>query len=129
MLPERWTQTAGALDEVHERDLEQRIAALEALAARHEAAIDNVSQGVCIFDADERLILRNHRYCEIPPHCAGAGASGRDRFLKSWRLRVAAGTAPSAVDAFFAQARATAEPQTWTGRIGDGLDHSHLPAA
>ncbi len=111
--------TAGALDEVHERDLEQRIAALEALAARHEAAIDNVSQGVCIFDADERLILRNRRYCEIyriAPERVLPGAT----LSEIMGLRVGAGTAPSAVDAFFAQARAIAEPQTWTGRIGDG---------
>ena len=113
---------APAFDEVHERDLQERIAMLEALVSRYETAIDNIPQGVCFFDADERLILRNRRYCEIyriAPERVLPGAT----LSEIMALRIAAGTAPSAVDAFFAQARATraqAAPGTWTGRIADG---------
>ena len=32
---------------------------------RLETVIDNLSQGVCFFDREERLILSNRRYAEI----------------------------------------------------------------
>ena len=84
--------------------------------------IDNIPQGVCFFDADERLILRNRRYCEIY-HIAPERVLPGATLTEIMALRIAARTAPSAVDAFFAQARATraqAAPGTWTGRIADG---------
>ncbi|WP_292156315.1 hypothetical protein [Mesorhizobium sp.] len=43
--------------ETLERDLRARIATLERQALRFETAIENVSQGICFFDASERLIL------------------------------------------------------------------------
>lgn len=108
--PRASSTTAGArtptLDEVHERELEQRIARLEALASRYETVIDNIPQGVCFFDADERLILRNRRYCEIY-HIAPERVLPGATLTEIMALRIAARTAPSAVDAFFAQARAT----------------------
>ncbi|WP_224546542.1 PAS-domain containing protein [Mesorhizobium sp. CA16] len=48
-----------------ERELRTTNATLEAQARRFETAIDNISQGICFFDADERLILCNRRYAEI----------------------------------------------------------------
>lgn len=68
--------------------------------------IDNIPQGVCFFDADERLILRNRRYCEIY-HIAPERVLPGATLTEIMALRIAARTAPSAVDAFFAQARAT----------------------
>ena len=41
------------------------IAILEAQTRRFEMVIDSISQGICLFDADERLILCNCRYAEI----------------------------------------------------------------
>ncbi len=32
---------------------------------RFEVALSNMSQGLCMFGADDRLIVRNHRFCEI----------------------------------------------------------------
>jgi diguanylate cyclase (GGDEF)-like protein/PAS domain S-box-containing protein len=32
---------------------------------RLDAAVSNMSQGLCLFDAEERLVLCNQRYCEI----------------------------------------------------------------
>ena len=46
-------------------DLQAAIDDLEAQALRFATAIDNISQGICFFDANERLILSNRRYSEI----------------------------------------------------------------
>ena len=48
-----------------ERDQQVTIAALQAQALRYETAIDKISQGVCFFDGERRLILCNRRYAEI----------------------------------------------------------------
>ena len=48
-----------------ERDQRATIAALQAQALRYETAIDRISQGVCFFDGQQRLILCNRRYAEI----------------------------------------------------------------
>ena len=32
---------------------------------RYETALEKISQGICFFDADQRLILSNRRYAEI----------------------------------------------------------------
>ncbi|MER9357546.1 PAS-domain containing protein, partial [Mesorhizobium sp. M0514] len=48
-----------------EGELRTTIAALEGQTLRFETAIENISQGICFFDADERLILSNRRYAEI----------------------------------------------------------------
>ena len=48
-----------------ERELRARIASLEAKTLRYETAIDNIPQGICVFDHDQRLILCNRRYAEI----------------------------------------------------------------
>jgi len=41
------------------------IAALEGQALRFETAIDNIPQGVCFFDGDQKLIPCNRRNAEI----------------------------------------------------------------
>jgi methyl-accepting chemotaxis protein/PAS domain-containing protein len=41
-------------------------------------AIDNITQGLCMFDADERLLLSNRRYAsmyELPPHIVAPGVT------------------------------------------------------
>ena len=50
---------------IAERDLRARIAALEAQALRYETAIDNISQAVCFFDGEERLIYAT----DATPRC------------------------------------------------------------
>ncbi|WP_246800912.1 PAS-domain containing protein [Mesorhizobium amorphae] len=59
------TKLATASYEILERELRATIATLESQALRLETAIDNISQGICFFGADERLILCNRRYAEI----------------------------------------------------------------
>lgn len=54
--------------ETHEVIIDDRdatIAKLQALAQHYQAAIDALKQGICFFDADERLIHNNRRYAEI----------------------------------------------------------------
>jgi diguanylate cyclase (GGDEF)-like protein len=47
---------------------------------RLDAALDNMSQGLCLFDADNRLMVVNRRYTEIyglPPHAVVPGMTAR----------------------------------------------------
>jgi diguanylate cyclase (GGDEF)-like protein len=43
----------------------QREAELQRANARLDAALGNMSQGLCMYDCDERLVMVNPRYCEI----------------------------------------------------------------
>ncbi|ANT53985.1 EAL domain-containing protein [Mesorhizobium amorphae] len=108
--------------ETLERDLRARIATLEGQALRFETAIDNVSQGICFFDADERLILCNRRYAEIyhiAPEQLQPGLTLREIVER----RVAAGTSTTDADAYLALARSVNSgmaPKAWTANLTDG---------
>ncbi|MFC5554718.1 putative bifunctional diguanylate cyclase/phosphodiesterase [Methylobacterium iners] len=48
---------------------------------RFDAALENMSQGLCMFDAESRLVVFNHRYCEIfrlPPDALRIGMTQRE---------------------------------------------------
>jgi diguanylate cyclase (GGDEF)-like protein len=45
--------------------LKQREEELEAQNTRFNAAIDNMSQGLCLFDAEQRVVFANGRYAEL----------------------------------------------------------------
>jgi diguanylate cyclase (GGDEF)-like protein len=50
----------------HDEDLlVANAAALERMNARFDAAINNMSQGFCLFDASQRVVVSNRRYAEI----------------------------------------------------------------
>ncbi|UVK37532.1 EAL domain-containing protein [Mesorhizobium sp. AR10] len=108
--------------ETLERDLRATIATLEAQALRFETAIDNISQGICFFDADERLILCNRRYAEIyriAPEQLQPGLT----LSEIVERRVVAGTAALAADAYLALARsinASKASRVWTAKLADG---------
>ncbi|WP_245455487.1 MULTISPECIES: EAL domain-containing protein [unclassified Mesorhizobium] len=108
--------------ETLERDLRARIASLEGQALRFETAIDNVSQGICFFDAGERLILSNRRYAEIyhiAPEQLRPGLTLREIVA----LRVAVGTSATDADAYLALARSAnsgTAPRVWTANLADG---------
>jgi|GEM_PF-463881 len=75
------------------RDQQATIAALKAQTLRYELAFDNISQGVCFFDNNLRLILCNRRYAEIynlKPEDMPPGTT----FEKIVELRSAIGTCP-----------------------------------
>ncbi len=90
--------------EIVERELGAAIATLAAQVRRLETVIDNLSQGVCFFDGEERLILSNRRYAEIyrlAPEHVRPGATLKEIIER----REAAGTSSMATDAYLAMAR------------------------
>jgi len=107
------------------------IAQLQAL--RYQTAIDNISQGVCFFDGEGRLILCNRRFAEIyrltrdqvPP-----GATLREITER----RVAVGTGAMAADDYLAHCasiNSRVEAKTWTAALPDGrtvqIHHQPMP--
>ena len=124
---------AGESFEIVARDLRDRIAALETQLMRYGTAIGNISQGVCLFDRDERLILSNPRYAEIyrlTPDQVCPGTSLRDIADH----RVAAGTSVMDGEAYVALSRtinAGDAPRTWTAELADGrsihICHQAMP--
>jgi signal transduction histidine kinase/ActR/RegA family two-component response regulator len=62
-------------------ELKQREAELTQQTALLQATLDNITQGVCVFDAQQRAITWNERFVELlelPPDFALAGAAYRD---------------------------------------------------
>ena len=59
------------------RVLDETLAALNAEKARFQAALDNMSQGLCLFDASNRLIVQNRAFVamfgEVPAEVAASG--------------------------------------------------------
>lgn len=116
-----------------ERELRATIATLEGQALRFETAIDNISQGICFFDADERLILCNRRYAEIyriAPEQLQPGVTLGEIVER----RVAAGTSAMATDAYLAMARAVnsgTASRNWAAELADGrtiqIRHQPMP--
>lgn len=113
---------ASASYETLAHELRARIAALEGQALRFETVIDNISQGICFFGADERLILSNRRYAEIyriAPEQLQPGLTLREIVER----RVAAGTSAMATDAYLALARSVnsgTASRIWTAKLIDG---------
>jgi diguanylate cyclase (GGDEF)-like protein/PAS domain S-box-containing protein len=118
---------------VHGVDLQVEIEHLEAQVQRFSTVIDNISQGICLFDAEERLILSNRRYCEIY-------RLSPDQLLTGMPLgeivahRIAAGTCAMSVDAYLALARSVNSDtglRTWTATLPNGriIQVCHQPMA
>ena len=116
-----------------ERDQQETIAELKAQALRYETVIDRISQGVCFFDGERRLILCNRRYAEIyglkiedvPP-----GTSLRE--ISERRARV--GTCPMVVEEYLDwcdMVNSTPEAKNMTVALQDGrsihIFHQPMP--
>src|SRR5438132_10561711 len=89
--------------EIKERDFQARIDALEARALRCETMIEDIPQGICLFDAEERLQQCNRRYAEIyrlAPEQVRPGTTLREIA----ECRVAAGTCSMAAVDYMALA-------------------------
>ena len=116
------TRLAVTASEVTERDLCSVVATLQAQVMRYEAAINNISQGVCIFDAEQRLILCNRRYAEIyrlTPEQVHPGVT-QGEIAES---RVAVGTCAMATDDYLlwcASVSSSDTPTNWTVDLRDG---------
>jgi diguanylate cyclase (GGDEF)-like protein/PAS domain S-box-containing protein len=116
---------AGAATESGQAIIEELNAAnaeLRAQVERYRVAIDNISPGVCFFDASERLILCNRRYAEIyrlRPDQVSPGTTLREIAER----RVAAGTSPMSADdyqAFCAPIKASKESKFWAAKLPNG---------
>ncbi|KUM25889.1 histidine kinase [Mesorhizobium loti] len=105
-----------------ERELKATINDLKAQVRLFETAIDNISQGVCFFDANERMILCNCRYAEIYRIALDRLQPGIT-LADIVELRLAAGTSPMTGDAYLAFARSVNSNKnstTWTTELKDG---------
>ncbi len=103
-------------------DQHETIATLKAQALRYETALDKISQGVCFFDGQQRLILCNRRYAEIyklKPEDVSPGITLREISER----RAAIGTCPMAVDDYLAWCASVnygTTAKTWTAELKDG---------
>ncbi len=116
---------ARAAAEAHEQiagEREGSIILLQKQIQRYATAIEHVSEGVCFFGRDQRLILCNRRYTEIYGLNAGdvlPGMSLREIVAK----RDAAGTSPMATDEYLAVCdaiNAGTKAGDWTAALPDG---------
>jgi len=82
-----------------ERRVDERTAEVQAVRAVLEAALNNMSQGLLMFDAEARLLICNRRYLEmyaLPPDLVKPGCALRELL----RLRIANGTLSTDPDAY-----------------------------
>jgi diguanylate cyclase (GGDEF)-like protein len=93
-----------------EASLARQNAELENSRLQFDAALDNMSQGVTFFDADQKLIVCNRRYREIyrlPPDLTLPGTT----LARIVDYRIAIGTLPDMTrDAYMERRRVLAEP-------------------
>ncbi len=76
-----------------------RIQRLRVYNQRMRVALDNMSQGLCMFDGDERLLVCNRRYMEmykLPPEVAKPGT----RLVDLLEYRIANGSFSRDIDAY-----------------------------
>jgi PAS domain S-box-containing protein len=127
---------ARAASESHEvvaRDQQATIAELQTQTQRYQTAIDAIAEGVCFFDGETRLVLRNRRFAEIyrlAPEQVHPGMTLREIV----ELRVAAGTCATAADDYLSVHGSNNpgnEARTWTITLGDGRNvqvrHQPMP--
>ena len=103
--------------------MDDRDAAIAQLQAqRYQAAFDAIAQGVCFFDAEDRMILCNRRFAEIyrlAPEQIRPGATLREIV----ELRIAAGTWGAATEdylSFCVSNHCSNESIIWTTELRDG---------
>lgn len=90
---------------------------------RYETAIDGISQGVCFYDGDQKLVLSNRRYAEIygiDPALLSPGISLKEVV----ELRQQVGSCPSATTQEYLSwcdsVNETAGPRVWNAELQDG---------
>ncbi len=104
------TERRRAEDQVHDQKLQM------------DAALNNIGQGLLMFDAEARLIFCNRRYCDLydlTPEQVKPGITLQQLLA----LRKAKGTFPGNPDAYVAElkaALATGNPVTLTPELADG---------
>ena len=103
-------------------DRDAMIVELQAQAQRHQAVFNAVAQGVCYFDAEDRVVLSNRRFAEIyrlAPEQIRPGATLREII----ELRIAAGTWATAADdylSFCVSNHFSSDSIVWMTELPDG---------
>ncbi len=103
-------------------ELQSKVANLEAQVLRYQTAIDHISQGVCFFDNEQRLILCNHRYAEIY-HVALEHLRPGKPLREIVEHRKAAGTCPMPTDEYIqwcTSINLTPDAKVWSAELEDG---------
>jgi PAS domain S-box-containing protein len=116
----------GSASATLQRDREQTLSILPSLMVqmlRYQAVIDNISQGVCFFDGEQRLVLSNPRYAEIyylePEHLV-PGTTLREIIER----RATMGTCPLGTADEYAEwctsAATSRRLEVWNAKLTDG---------
>jgi diguanylate cyclase (GGDEF)-like protein len=87
-----------------ETSIKEREASLEEANTRVDAALNNMTQGLCMFDAQERLVVCNERYLkmyDLPADIVKPGCS----LAEILKLRKAAGNFSTYIDTYLAGLR------------------------
>ena len=121
-LARAFNQMINELASARQRLIEWSEAEIKAQYERLNAAINNMPQGLCMFDRDQKLIICNERYSEIyslPPELTVPGTPLRALFED----HVKKGATPDASQDFIAQRMAaisTREPYYFINEMRDG---------
>jgi len=78
-------------------NLHQREAELQETNLRFTAALENMSQGLCMYDPDERLVVLNNRFCDVtglPADQVGPGMTFQEVIALAARTGHFAGKSP-----------------------------------
>jgi diguanylate cyclase (GGDEF)-like protein len=117
---ELWSRIEAKADD---GDRQAAIGTLRSMALRYETAVDKITQGVCLFDNAQRLMLCNKRYAEIyglAPEDVIIGKTLREIAER----RFAVGACPNmSVDDYLAwceRVNLGLETETWTTDLSDG---------
>ena len=113
---------AGQLFDVDPRGIRSTIDNRDDLELYYETVIDLLSEGVCFFDADQRLILCNRRYADIYRLSYDQVRPG-STLREIAERRFAAGSSVTAAEDYLAQcnaARSYGESKPWNVTLADG---------
>ncbi|WP_234905176.1 putative bifunctional diguanylate cyclase/phosphodiesterase [Rhizobium rhizogenes] len=96
---------------------------LERTNIQFATTLDKIGQGVCFFDADQRLILSNHRYAEVYGIAPDAIRPGMT-LSEIAELRYAAGTGPIVSHQHYLDwcdtINSNPSPQNWSAELASG---------
>ncbi|KAB1073927.1 EAL domain-containing protein [Methylobacterium planeticum] len=103
--------------------LKEQEARLTTTNLRLDAALDNMSQGLCLYDANYRLMVVNRRYCEIyglAPGSIIAGMTANDVLRRCLQAGNHPGRTLSDLQHEEAEAFGRPENRTFLQELGDG---------
>jgi diguanylate cyclase (GGDEF)-like protein len=126
-----WRQIEGGADNFNRRTA---IESLKAMTSRYETAVDKITQGVCLFDGDRRLMLCNRRYAEIyglAPQDVSVGKTLREIAQRRFALGACPRMSLEDYLSWCDRVNLGLVADTWTADLKDGrtilIHHQPLP--